>query len=70
MISRIWNSLEETIIGLLLVSMTLLVFVEVFMRFVLNTGFLVDGGVNASPLGLDGFVWRLIRGARGCPYRR
>jgi len=40
MFSRIWNGLEETIIGLLLVTMTLLVFVEVFMRFVLNTGFL------------------------------
>lgn len=40
MISRLWDSLEETIIGLLLVSMTLLVFVEVFMRFFLNTGFM------------------------------
>jgi len=40
MFSRIWNSLEETFIGLLLVTMTLLVFAEVFMRFVLNTGFL------------------------------
>ena len=40
MFSRIWNGLEETIIGVLLVSMTLLVFVEVFMRFVLNSGFL------------------------------
>ena len=40
MFSRIWNSLEETIIGVLLVTMTLLVFVEVFMRFVLNEGFL------------------------------
>ena len=40
MFTRIWNGLEETIIGVLLVSMTLLVFVEVFMRFALNTGFL------------------------------
>ncbi len=40
MLSRIWNGFEETVIGLLLVSMTLLVFVEVFMRFIMNTGFL------------------------------
>lgn len=40
MFSRIWNGLEEAIIGGLLVTMTLLVFVEVFMRFVLNMGFL------------------------------
>jgi C4-dicarboxylate transporter DctQ subunit len=40
MLARIWNGFEETVIGLLLVAMTLLVFVEVFMRFVLNTGFL------------------------------
>lgn len=40
MFSRIWNGLEESVIGLLLVSMTILVFAEVFMRFVLNSGFL------------------------------
>jgi C4-dicarboxylate transporter DctQ subunit len=40
MFLRTWNNIEETIIGLLLVTMTLLVFVEVFMRFILNTGFL------------------------------
>ena len=40
MFSRIWNGLEEIIVGLLLVTITLLVFVEVFMRFVLGTGVL------------------------------
>ncbi|MCF6199658.1 MAG: TRAP transporter small permease [Hyphomicrobiaceae bacterium] len=40
MFLRLWNTLEETIIDTLLVTMTLLVFAEVFMRFVLNTGFL------------------------------
>ncbi len=40
MFVRIWNGFEETVIGLLLVTMTLLVFADVFMRFVLNTGFL------------------------------
>ncbi|MBK1648047.1 C4-dicarboxylate ABC transporter permease [Rhabdochromatium marinum] len=35
---RILNQLEETIIALLLVSMTLLVFFEVILRFVFNTG--------------------------------
>lgn len=38
MLSRIINGLEEGIISLLLVGMTLLVCVEVFMRFVMNTG--------------------------------
>ena len=37
---RIWNQFEEAVVGLLLVAMTLLVCSEVFMRFVLNTGFL------------------------------
>ncbi|NIQ93859.1 MAG: TRAP transporter small permease [Desulfuromonadales bacterium] len=38
MISRIINGLEETIIALLLASMTLLVFVEVVMRFGFGAG--------------------------------
>ena len=40
MLIRIVNRLEEGIISLLLVGMTLLVFVEVILRFVFNTGFL------------------------------
>lgn len=40
MLSRIVNRLEEGIISLLLVGMTLLVFVEVIFRFVFNMGFL------------------------------
>ena len=40
MLVRIVNRLEEGIISLLLVGMTLLVFVEVILRFVFNTGFL------------------------------
>jgi len=35
---RLLEKLEEAIIGLLLTGITLLVFAEVFMRFVLNTG--------------------------------
>ena len=38
MFSRIVNTLEETIISLLLASMTLLVFVEVVLRFGFGTG--------------------------------
>ena len=38
MLSRIINSIEETIICLLLASMTLLVFVEVVMRFMFGIG--------------------------------
>lgn len=38
MISRFINHLEEGIISLLLVGMTILVCVEVFMRFVMNSG--------------------------------
>lgn len=40
MLSRIVNRLEEGVISLLLVGMTLLVFVDVVMRFVFDTGFL------------------------------
>ncbi len=40
MFSRIIGKLEEGIISLLLVTMTLLVFVEVILRFGFNTGFL------------------------------
>jgi C4-dicarboxylate transporter DctQ subunit len=39
-ISQYWESFEESVISLLLVATTLLVFFEVFMRFVLHTGFL------------------------------
>ncbi|EGV32140.1 Tripartite ATP-independent periplasmic transporter DctQ component [Thiorhodococcus drewsii AZ1] len=38
MLLRLLNKTEEAIISLLLVAMTLLVFVEVIMRFVFNTG--------------------------------
>ena len=40
MLIRMLNRIEETIIGLLLVSMTLLVFLEVVMRFGFGSGFL------------------------------
>jgi len=40
MLARILNRLEEGVISLLLVGMTLLVFVEVILRFGFNTGFL------------------------------
>lgn len=40
MFFRIINNLEESIISLLLASMTLLVFVEVVMRFGFNEGFM------------------------------
>lgn len=40
MFLRMLNKAEESIISLLLVTMTLLVFVEVVMRFVFNSGFL------------------------------
>ncbi len=40
MLSRITDRLEEGIISFLLVGMTLLVFIEVVMRFGFNTGFL------------------------------
>lgn len=40
MLSRIVNGVEEGVISLLLVGMTLLVFVEVILRFVFNTGYL------------------------------
>ncbi len=40
MISRVLNQIEEGVIALLLVGMTLLVFIEVFDRFVLGQGIL------------------------------
>ncbi|MET0065981.1 MAG: TRAP transporter small permease [Candidatus Thiodiazotropha sp.] len=40
MLKQILNKAEEGIISLLLVAMTLLVFIEVLMRFVFNSGFL------------------------------
>lgn len=40
MFFRILNRLEEAIISLLIVSMTLLVFLDVIMRFVFNSGFM------------------------------
>ncbi len=40
MFSRIINSLEEAIIALLLAAMTLLVFMEVVLRFGFGTGFM------------------------------
>ncbi len=40
MLLRVLNRAEEAIITLLLVAMTLLVFVEVVMRFIFNSGFL------------------------------
>ena len=40
MVSKITNALEESVISLLLVSMTLLVFAEVISRFLFNTGFM------------------------------
>lgn len=40
MFLRIINKAEEAIIGILLVSMTLLVFIDVVMRFGFNAGFL------------------------------
>lgn len=40
MILRVLNKTEEAMISLLLVSMTLLVFLDVVMRFGFNTGFL------------------------------
>lgn len=38
MLKQILNKAEEGIISLLLVAMTLLVFLEVVLRFVFNTG--------------------------------
>ena len=40
MVSKITNALEESVLSLLLVSMTLLVFAEVITRFLFNTGFM------------------------------
>lgn len=40
MLVRLWDHFEEGFIAFLLVAMTLLVFTEVILRFVFNTGFL------------------------------
>lgn len=58
MLTRIINSLEESIIALLLASMTLLVFVEVVLRFAFGTGLLW-----AQELTLHLSAWMVLFGA-------
>ena len=58
MLSRIVNSIEETIIALLLASMTLLVFVEVVLRFGFGTGMMW-----AQELTLHLSAWMVLFGA-------
>ena len=58
MFSRIVNRLEETIISLLLASMTLLVFVEVVLRFGFGTGLMW-----AQELTLHLSAWMVLFGA-------
>lgn len=58
MFSRIINSLEESIIAILLASMTLLVFVEVVMRFGFN-----EGVMWAQELTLHLSAWLVLFGA-------
>ncbi len=58
MFYRIINSLEETIISLLLASMTLLVFVEVVLRFGFGTGMMW-----AQELTLHLSAWLVLFGA-------
>ncbi|EPR43691.1 Tripartite ATP-independent periplasmic transporter DctQ component [Desulfovibrio sp. X2] len=58
MIARLFNSLEEGVIILLLAAMTLLVFVEVILRFVFNTGLLW-----AEELTLAMSAWMVLFGA-------
>ena len=58
MLVRILNRAEEAIISLLLVSMTLLVFVEVVLRFGFNTGLLW-----AQELTLHISAWFVLFGA-------
>jgi C4-dicarboxylate transporter, DctQ subunit len=57
MLSRLVNSLEETIICLLMASMTLLVFVEVVMRFVFS-----EGIMWAQELTLHLSAWMVLFG--------
>lgn len=57
MLSKIFNSLEETIICLLMATMTLLVFVEVVMRFVFN-----EGIMWAQELTLHLSAWMVLFG--------
>jgi len=58
MFSRIINSLEEATIAILLASMTLLVFVEVVLRFGFNTGMMW-----AQELTLHLSAWLVLFGA-------
>jgi len=58
MLSRIINSLEEAIIAILLASMTLLVFMEVTLRFGFNTGMMW-----AQELTLHLSCWMVMFGA-------
>jgi C4-dicarboxylate transporter, DctQ subunit len=61
MLARIVNRLEEGIISLLLVGMTLLVFVEVVLRFGFNMGFLWMQEVT-----LHLSAWMVLIGASYC----
>ena len=66
MFSRILNRMEEGFIALLLVSMTLLVFVQVINRFVFNGSFLWADEVTlhiSAWLVLFGASWGVKRGA-------
>lgn len=58
MLARVTNHLEEGVISLLLVGMTLLVFVEVVMRFVFSAGFLW-----IQELTLHVSAWMVLLGA-------
>ncbi|HEX9779458.1 MAG TPA: TRAP transporter small permease [Geopsychrobacteraceae bacterium] len=58
MLSRIINSIEEAIIALLLATMTLLVFVEVVLRFGFGTGMMW-----AQELTLHLSAWMVLFGA-------
>lgn len=58
MLARIINELEEGIISLLLVIMTFIIFVEVALRFVFNTGM-----VWAEELVLHMSAWMVLLGA-------
>lgn len=61
MLARIVNRLEEGVISLLLVGMSLLVFVEVVLRFGFNTGFLWMQEVT-----LLTSAWMVLLGASYC----
>lgn len=58
MFFRIINKLEESIITLLLVAMTLLVFLDVVMRFIFNSGFMWT-----QELTLHASAWFVLFGA-------